>query len=612
MKLIKRLKFLKIQIKKILKLFNQSDKRKLIFLVLINASVAILDLFGVGLIGAAVAIFVRSIQSQAPGDKVQRFLDFFNLENLSNKTILIILLSVSVSFFLAKTAASIIVTKKTLNYISFRNAEISSSLFSRWLNAPYLTNNKQSDQFKLFSITQGVNNLILGLISSITLLIGDVVLVFIIFFGLFIIDPLVSVITLLLFVCLGISLFKLLHKKVTFFSQQNTKLVINLNQRIVEAFNSYRDLYIRGGREFYSNRTRIAKFEMAKSEAELKFLPNISKFTLEVSIVLGIALLAIFQFFFSDINRASVVFSLFLAASTRLGPAILRIQQNLTAIISNFALSVPTLSLINSLENVQELPTIENHFKINHPNFKPIINIVDVNFKYDLAFNNVLSNITLKINHGDFVAIVGPSGGGKSSLLDLILGISEPDSGYLEISGMEPRSTITNWPGAIGYVPQKVFISESTIKSNICLGYDESKIDDSLVWKALEKADLFHFVDNLDGKLNFKIFDQGSNLSGGERQRIGIARALLTNPSLLIFDEATSALDAETENRISESILKLTGECTVIFIAHRLSVVRRADMIYYIDKGKIVSQGSFDELRKLNADFNNQANFMGI
>ena len=125
-------------------------------------------------------------------------------------------------------------------------------------------------------------------------------------------------------------------------------------------------------------------------------------------------------------------------------------------------------------------------------------------------------------------------------------------------------------------------------------------------------ADLSDFIEALDGQLSYKISDAGKNLSGGQRQRMGIARALLTKPRIILLDEATSALDAETENRVSESIMKLKGDCTVILIAHRLSVVRRADIIYYIDKGKIVNQGTFEQLRLINADFNSQANFMGI
>jgi ABC-type bacteriocin/lantibiotic exporter with double-glycine peptidase domain len=193
-----------------------------------------------------------------------------------------------------------------------------------------------------------------------------------------------------------------------------------------------------------------------------------------------------------------------------------------------------------------------------------------------------------------------------------MLGLLAPSAGVITISNYSPVEAIKKWPGAIGYVPQDVFIENSTVKENICLGFNPDLVADQLVWDALKMADLTEFVKSLDGELSYKISDGGKNLSGGQRQRLGIARALLTKPKIVIFDEATSALDAETENRVAESILKLTGECTVIFVAHRLSVVRSADMIYYIDKGKIVNQGRFDELRLVNADFNNQANFMGI
>ena len=233
-------------------------------------------------------------------------------------------------------------------------------------------------------------------------------------------------------------------------------------------------------------------------------------------------------------------------------------------------------------------------------------------FAYSDAVNDTIHDISLEINEGKFIAFVGPSGGGKSTLVDLVLGLLAPSSGSITISGLTPVDAIKKWPGSIGYVPQDVFIENSTVKENICLGFNPELVQDDLVWQALDLADLSDFVQGLDGQLSYRISDAGKNLSGGQRQRLGIARALLTKPRIVIFDEATSALDAETENRVSESILKLTGECTVIFIAHRLSVVRSADMIYYIDKGRIVNQGTFEELRSINADFNSQANFMGI
>jgi ABC-type bacteriocin/lantibiotic exporter with double-glycine peptidase domain len=352
--------------------------------------------------------------------------------------------------------------------------------------------------------------------------------------------------------------------------------------------------------------------QIAGYDAEIKFIPNISKYTIEISVILGIAVIAGIQFYLFDSNRAIAVISVFLAASTRIAPAIIRLQQNVILVKSSLSGAKPTFELIDELNGVEELERIETVISTNHTDFSPRVKLSNLKFTYSDATENTIQDISLEIGEGRFIACVGPSGGGKSTLIDLILGLLAPSSGSITISGLTPVDAIKKWPGSIGYVPQDIFIENSTVKENICLGFNPESVSDDLVWQALQLADLSDFVKGLEGGLSYRISDAGKNLSGGQRQRLGIARALLTKPKIVIFDEATSALDAETENRVSESILKLTGECTVIFIAHRLSVVRSADMIYYIDKGKIISQGTFEELRSINADFNNQANFMGI
>jgi ABC-type bacteriocin/lantibiotic exporter with double-glycine peptidase domain len=387
---------------------------------------------------------------------------------------------------------------------------------------------------------------------------------------------------------------------------------IYFSQKVSEGINSFRDLFIKGGREFYVNEIRKTKMKLAGYDAEIKFLPNISKYTIEISVILGIAVVAGIQFYLFDSNRAIAVISVFLAASTRIAPAIIRLQQNVITVKASLAGSKPTFELIDELNGVKELEKTETLITISHKDFSPRINLKNLKFTYSDAINDTIQDISLEISEGKFIAFVGPSGGGKSTLVDLVLGLIAPSSGSITISGLTPVDAIKKWPGSIGYVPQDVFIENSTVKENICLGFNPELVSDDLVWQALDLADLSEFVKGLDGQLSYRISDAGKNLSGGQRQRLGIARALLTKPKIVIFDEATSALDAETENRVSESILKLTGECTVIFIAHRLSVVRSADMIYYIDKGRIVNQGTFEELRSINADFNNQANFMGI
>jgi ABC-type multidrug transport system fused ATPase/permease subunit len=600
------------EIKKVLLLLDKKDRFKLFLVLIINMLLAFLDLLGVALIGVASAILIRGLQGLAAGDQVTRFLELFNLDGLPLQVLLILLGGSAIFFFIIKTILSIYFLRKTLRYMSTRNAQISSSLVSKMLNRPVEKIYSKSIQHQIYNVTGGVEVLVGGVITSLVVIAADLVLLLVMIVGLMAVDPITSVGTFMVFTGIGFLLYFLLHKRVANLTTKSAYQNIYFNQKISEGINSFRDLFIKGGREFYVNEIRKTKMQLAGYDAELKFIPSISKYTIEISVILGIALISGIQFYLFDSNRAIAVISVFLAASTRIAPAIVRLQQNVIVVKSSLSAAKPTFELIDELNGVEELERVETVISTNHRDFSPRVKLSNLEFTYSDATDNTIQDISLEISEGKFIAFVGPSGGGKSTLIDLILGLLAPSSGSIAISGLTPVDAIKKWPGSIGYVPQDVFIENSTVKENICLGFSPESVSDDLVWHALQLADLSDFVKGLEGQLSYRISDAGKNLSGGQRQRLGIARALLTKPKIVIFDEATSALDAETENRVSESILKLTGECTVIFIAHRLSVVRSADMIYYIDKGKIVSQGSFEELRKLNADFNNQANFMGI
>jgi ABC-type multidrug transport system fused ATPase/permease subunit len=600
------------EIKKVLLLLDKKDRFKLFLVLIINMFLAFLDLLGVALIGVASAVLIRGLQGLAAGDQVTRFLELLNLDGLPLQVLLILLGGSAIFFFILKTILSVYFLRKTFRYMSTRNAQISSSLVSKMLNRPVEKIYSKSIQHQIYNVTGGVETLVGGVITSLVVIAADLVLLLVMIVGLMAVDPITSVGTFIVFTGIGFLLYFLLHKRVANLTTKSAYQNIYFNQKISEGINSFRDLFIKGGREFYVNEIRKTKMQLAGYEAELKFIPNISKYTIEISVILGIALISGIQFYLFDSNRAIAVISVFLAASTRIAPAIIRLQQNVIAVKSSLSAAKPTFDLIDELIGIEELERVETVISTNHADFSPRVKLSNLKFTYSDAVENTIQDISLEISEGKFIAFVGPSGGGKSTLIDLILGLLTPSSGSISISDLTPVDAIKKWPGSIGYVPQDVFIENSTVKENICLGFNPESVSDDLVWKALQLADLSDFVKGLEGQLSYRISDAGKNLSGGQRQRLGIARALLTKPKIVIFDEATSALDAETENRVSESILKLTGECTVIFIAHRLSVVRSADMIYYIDKGKIVSQGTFEELRKLNADFNNQANFMGI
>jgi len=600
------------EIKKVLLLLDRKDRFRLFLVLIVNTMLAFLDLVGVALIGVASAILIRGLQAQQAGDQVSRFLELLNLDGLPQQTLLILLGGTAVFFFILKTILSVYFLRRVLRYMSIRNAQISSSLVSKMLNQPVEKISSKSIQYQIYNVTRGVERLVGDVVTSLVVIASDLVLLLVILTGLMLVDPITSVGTFFVFTGIAFLLYFLLHKRVALLNSKFAYQSIYFNQKVSEGINSFRDLFIKGGREFYVNEMSKSKMQIAGYDAEIKFIPNISKYTIEISVILGIALIAGIQFYLFDSNRAIAVISVFLAASTRIAPAVIRLQQNIIQVKSGLAGAQPTFDLIEELKGVKELERVETLISTSHTDFSPRVKLSNLKFAYSEAVDEAIKDVSLEVSEGKFIAFVGPSGGGKSTLIDLILGLLPPSSGSISISGLTPVDAIKKWPGSIGYVPQDVFIENSTVKENICLGFNLDSVSDDLVWQALQLADLSDFVKGLEGQLSYRISDAGKNLSGGQRQRLGIARALLTKPRIVIFDEATSALDAETENRVAESILKLTGECTIIFIAHRLSVVRSADMIYYIDKGKIVNQGRFDELRAVNADFNNQANFMGI
>jgi len=243
--------------------------------------------------------------------------------------------------------------------------------------------------------------------------------------------------------------------------------------------------------------------------------------------------------------------------------------------------------------------------------FTARISLKNVEFSYNTEQVWNLQISQLEINEGCQVAIVGPSGGGKSTLADLILGVIEPDKGEIKISGLPPREAIQKWPGIMGYVPQNITAFKGTLIENVTLGATSDEVDIQRVNEVLNLSQLNTNLHSND-PLNFEITDRGSNLSGGQLQRLGIARALYSNPKVILLDEATSALDGQTEAAISETINLLKGNVTVLMIAHRLSSVRNADKVIYVDKGRIQASGTFTEVRNSVPNFEIQASLMGL
>lgn len=594
------------------RVLSRSDQQKISIVVVFQIFLGLLDLAGIAAIGMLGSLAVRGVSSQGPGDRVEEVLRYLHLSNQSFQTQAAVLGCLAAGLLIGRTILSIIFTRRTLYFLSRRGARISSSLISKLLSRDLLTIQKRTSQETLYAVTRGVDSITLGVIGITVTLISDISLLAVMMIGLVLVDPIIALSTVLVFGFVGWLLYRLLNKSARRLGLAESRLTIANNEKIVEVLNSYRESVVRNRRYFYAKEIEKTKYKLAETLADIAFLPSISKYVIESTVVLGTLIISASQFLLQDASRAVATLSVFMAASTRIAPAVMRIQQGTIGIRQSLGSAGPTLDLIESLEGVEENPKATNVLDVEHAGFIPTVEICNLSLTYPQKETPALDQISLMIESGSFVAIVGPSGAGKTSLVDVLLGVLLESSGTVRISGKPPLETIARWPGAIAYVPQDVAMSSGSIRENITLGFPDNSEDQFLIEDALRLAQLSDFVASLPQGLDSQVGERGTKLSGGQRQRLGIARAMFTKPKLLVLDEATSALDGQTESDISSSILELKGNTTVVMIAHRLSTVRFADKVVYIDEGRIKAQGTFEQVRAQVPNFEKQAQLMGL
>jgi ATP-binding cassette subfamily C protein len=235
--------------------------------------------------------------------------------------------------------------------------------------------------------------------------------------------------------------------------------------------------------------------------------------------------------------------------------------------------------------------------------FEKAIRLSKITYLYPETDRPALRDIHLTIHKGESVAFVGSTGSGKSTLVNIILGLLQPQTGTVEVDGVDIHQNLRGWLDHVGYIPQTIVLLDTTIRRNVAFGLPDDAIDDTQLWTVLEAAQLADYVRSLPEGLDTVVGERGVRLSGGQRQRVGLARALYPNPDVLIMDEATSALDNETENHVMQALEALKGDRTIIMIAHRLSTIRGCDCLFFLKDGRIKAHGTYDELCTLHGDF---------
>ena len=594
------------------RILSRTDQRKIVLVTLLQMVMSLLDLAGVAVIGILGALAVNGIESKKQGTTVLSVLRLFRIDGRPLQTQAFILGSIAAGVLVSRTIISIIFTRKTLYFLSRKGAAISADLISKLLSQPLLKIQEKTSQETLYAVTFGVTTITLGVIGVLVALVADATLLGAMAIGLFVVDPVIAVSTFLVFSIIGLILYKFMHTKAADLGILNSELSIESNERVIEVINSYRELVVRNRRQFYANEISRLRIRLADTLAELAFMPSVSKYVIEGTVVIGSLAIGGLQFALKDATHAIGTLTIFIAAGSRIAPAVLRVQQGAIAVKGNLGSANPTLDLIESLQNLPSYSSDISALDTEHLGFEPSIEIDNVSLTYPGNDSPAINNFSLKIPRGSSVAFVGPSGAGKTTLVDILLGVLKPQSGSVKISGLDPLDAIAKWPGALSYVPQDVQISNGTIRQNVALGFPSVDAQDDLVNGSLATAALTEFVNSLALGVDTPVGERGAKISGGQRQRLGIARALFTKPALLVLDEATSALDGETELEISDAISALKGKATIILIAHRLSTVRQADIVAYLEKGNLIFAGTFEEVRRQVPDFDKQAKLMGL
>ena len=577
-----------------LELLLPSDRTKLYILVSIQLLLSILDLIGIFAIGVVGSLAVN-LDTTFNGNRLQEFiLQVFSLEYLARNDQIIFFGGFAVVTLLLRTITSLFLTRYTLQFLAQKSADLSDRVIHKYVNSTLEYIQRTTEQETAYNLTIGVDRATIGILGTVVGLLTDLGLVIVLFIGLAITDFYLSVQVVIYFMIVAFWISRWGTKRASVASRRLTEVSIATSEKIVEFIKNYRELYANSRRKIYADKISHLRKKSVDFTSSLGFIPYLGKSIIETSLVVGAVGLTASQMVFKDFNEAASTLAIFLAASTRISPSIIRIQQGVIQLQAHSAAIEGTFRIINDL-NMSEAQSFSEK-QVVRKSFSPGIVISDVNFIYSGSKTQSLENINLTIPKGSTVAIVGPSGSGKSTLIDLMLGINSPTSGSVLVSGLTPKQSIEAFPGSISYVSQHSSIIKGTVRENF---YDENSnelISKKMMNSLLSITHLTSFIQNLPLGLDTQLQELGKDLSGGQRQRIILLRALLSLPSLLILDEATSAIDLATEKKILAGIQSLLHKSTIIFVTHRIETAKSADLVVYMRDGRIIRQGTYAQV----------------
>ena len=592
-----------------IKILSKRNRRILFAGIILQLAINLGDIAAIAMVGALGALGANYVAGISLPEWITTGLNTLGLSNFSIQSLIVYISILTATLFISKSVLTSFGTLKLFKFIARRQSEISTSLVTSLASANFRWMRKQNLQQITYSVTDGVNAMTTGIIGNFILLVSDLSLLFFIVIVLIFIDPATALFTFMFFGLVSIVLNKTIKGMSIRFGEQLSTSTIKGRSQLESLLKLYREISIASKQSFFVNEFKSTRQVNSNANGLALWLQQFPKFIFEISLVIGAGALVAYQVWVNDASNVIGVLFVFLAAAGRLIPALMRIQNSLLQ-ISNYRYGASlTLDLISNLDDLTlKFRSTPRTVEIDGA---PDINLNDITFSYDDSGKPVFENLSLKINTGEVTAIVGPSGAGKTTLIDLILGIYKPNEGDIYLSTqsqkVNPESVIN-----FAYVPQMPNLISGSLQENITLGLKQSEVNIEFLKHAVTSSGLDDLIKNLPNGLDTKIDSIGNRLSGGELQRISIARALYLNAKLIVLDEGTSSLDGNTEKFVTDYLFSLKGKVTIIIVAHRLSSIKMADNIYFLEEGEIKGSGEFNDLQESLPGFAEQVKNMSL
>jgi ATP-binding cassette, subfamily B, bacterial PglK len=583
-------------LRKISRLIGSQNRSRWVALVVLAIAASVIEMVGAALVYLLLAIIAEpggNLQIPLLGDVRALF------AGVDDTTFLLWVSGTIGVFFVFRAVAQVGITYTKQRMAQNAGARLSSRLMEGYLHLPYAFHlHRNSSELVRNAHTTVKEVATKGFLQAIYV-VAEAAMILGLLVVMIAVTPAATALAVVIVGSAALLLLKIVQPKMKRMGKIAQEMEKRTLSAIQQSLHGVRDITVLGGQRYFGNAYRRSRLEQARALYTNGTIAELPRHIIETALFgFIIALFVISLLAGATTDELLATLGLFAYAGLRLMPSI----QKLVGGLNNLKFVGAAVDHVYA-----DLLLVEQHEPPRGPivplGFDDRLSLQDVSFTYDGTDRPALRDVDLEIRAGEVVGICGPTGGGKTTLTDLITGLLEPTTGRVLIDGEDLHGRTAAWFAHLGVVPQMVFLTDETLRHNIALGVEDDRIDEAALREAVTLAQLDEFVGSLPDGLDTVVGERGVRVSGGQRQRVAIARALYRRPDVLLFDEGTSALDNTTESVLMSSLERLRGRHTIVLVAHRLSTVRNCDKIVYLEHGRIAAIGTFDELRETNDSF---------